>query len=459
MRIVHVATELAPLAKVGGLADVIYGLSKELVRQGHDVTVILPFYPCLRHLDLRPLDEITLLEEGHRHTNRIFTSLYDGLRLILVEDTRYFNREHIYGEPDDHARFMYFSLAAMELLNRQEDPIDVLHVHDWPAALCIPLYCNIYAEDHLIIRCTLLTIHNIQHQGRCSIENLHRLGIASFYDFLIDPLDPRLANLLKGAITHADVVTTVSSTYLKDIQQDEWGFGLSPLVRTSLSKFYGIVNGIDTAYWNPERDPYLFENYNIHTLSHKKVNRRLLSEELNLPSQETPLFVAITRLASQKGPEYIKRAIEHVLWHGGQFILLGIPTHETEALFHNLPTHPNLHIHYGYDERLAHLTYAAADYIIVPSHFEPCGLTQMIAMRYGTIPIARRTGGLVDTIKHQKTGYLFNNWDDFFIVLDQALKGHPHFSMREEGMSEDFSWHRSAEKYLHLYNATIASRS
>ncbi|MBP9841580.1 MAG: glycogen/starch synthase [Simkaniaceae bacterium] len=456
MRIIHVATELAPIAKVGGLADVVYGLSKELLRQGHDVSIILPFYPCLKHLDIKQFGEITIQEEGHRRFNRIFTSSYEGIRLFLIEEPRYFDRSIIYGEIDDNDRFIYFSLAAMEVLNLQEDPIDVLHVHDWPAALCIPLYCNTYAEEHLIIKCTVLTIHNIQHQGRCNIENLHKIGIASFYDFLIDPLNPRLANLLKGAITYADVVTTVSPSYLKEIQKEEMGFGLSALVNASLAKFYGILNGIDSTYWDPEHDPYLFETYNTHTLSHKKVNRRLLSAEIKLPSQDTPLFVAITRLASQKGPDSLYRGIQHVLDQGCQFILLGIPTQETEDLFYQLPKHPNLYIHLGYDERLAHLTYAAADYILIPSHFEPCGLTQMIAMQYGTIPIARRTGGLADTIKHQKTGYLFNKEEEFLPMIDQAIQGHPHFSFREEGMHEDFSWRRSAEKYLHLYQSILS---
>lgn len=447
MLISHIATEFAPIAKAGGLGDVVAGLSRACAEKGEAVEVILPHYAFLP--DYAPLEEeFHIFEEGKPRPFTVQKGSMNNVTLYFIEYQPYFGRQNIYGEPDDTERFIFFCVAALQFLYERGDPIDVLHLHDWPAALAALLYNEVYALHHLYIGKTLLTIHNLEHQGKCPEESLTRIGLSNQLDPLRDPVNPRLINLLKAGLLNVSQATTVSPTYAQEIQHTDKGCNLQNIVH---NRVIGILNGIDTDYWNPATDPHIPVHYDLHNIAKKKKNRSALSKQLGLQESTQPLFIAICRLVPQKGPDAIAKAIHHILENNAQFVLLGTPDPETAKLFTPFKNSPNFFAKYTFDEPLAHLAYAAADFILIPSTFEPCGLSQLIAMRYGTIPIARKTGGLADTVVHGKNGYVFESPTDLLPTIDRALTHGPSPSLIEEGMRADHSWATSAAKYLHLY--------
>ncbi len=497
MYIVHIASELAPVAKVGGLADVLYGLSKEQVRLGHTVEIILPKYDCMHFDQLQNLKvefrELWSFDGPDRYNNTIWSANIDGLRVLLVEPHHpqyFFSRGVIYGCHDDIDRFTYFSRTAIEYLFKAGKQPDILHVHDWPTAAVPLLYKEMYTALGYKVGGTVLTIHNMEHQGRCHPSILNRIGLRGENylspDKMQDPSMPNLLNLLKGGIETADRVTTVSPNYEKEVQTPEGGFGLQDVLVQNRRKLKGILNGIDEEFWNPELDRFLIEKYATHALTseaqveqmleRKAENKKQLRTHLGLKNDNAPIVAAVTRLVPQKGPHLIKHALTRTLGKGGQFVLLGsspIPAmhQEFEELQRHYQESGQAAVLLDKDEALAHLIFAAADMLIIPSLFEPCGLTQMIALRYGTVPIARRTGGLADTVFDvdtslkpllERNGYTFDfpdaegvNW-----ALDRAL--HDFKSERKKwlallmhGMRVDFSWKHAAPEYLSLYQEAI----
>jgi len=494
MYIVHIATELAPVAKVGGLGDVLYGLSKELVRQGHTVEVILPKYDCLRYEQLQNLKvehrELWVGEGTQRYNNTLWSAQLDGLHVLLIEPHHpqyYFSRGVIYGCHDDIDRFLYFSKVAVEYMIKTGRQPEALHVHDWPTAIVPLLYQELHATSP---GGTLLTIHNMEHQGKCQVQNLSRIGLRGdhylFPEKMQDPFSPQLINLLKGGIVYADKITTVSPNYEKEIQTVDGGFGLQDVLKKNAHKLKGVLNGIDEDFWNPEKDLHLVAQYPAHGITKeklalvrkgKKANRTHLEAHFRLKPSESPLVASITRLVPQKSPELIKHALFKTLEKGGQFILLGstpIPQmqKEFEMLKEAHKENGNIAISLDYDEALAHLIFAASDLLIVPSLFEPCGLTQLIALRYGTIPIARMTGGLADTVfdidtstrpHAERNGFTFDFPDQKGVdwALLRALESFTHDRGKWEtlmlnGMRHDFSWKTSAADYIHLYKSLKA---
>lgn len=326
----------------------------------------------------------------------------------------------------------------------------------------------------------------MQYQGVCKPELLAGIGLHPeallTKDKLQDHTKPDQVNLLKGALTYSDFLTTVSPSYAEEIK-GEGGFGLGPLLKEKASQFTGILNGIDTEYWNPATDSFVTENYpsdpmEVETLLEaKKINRKNLSKQVGIEYDKVPLFTAITRLVKQKGPELIQHGIEYTLKKGGQFMLLGTPFEmDTKTLFYSLRDeyrdNPHIHFHFDYDERLAHETYGAADFILIPSLFEPCGLTQMIALRYGTLPIAHKVGGLKDTVfdidheevpMEKRNGYTFDfpSKDSLSWSIDRAFEHFKHdekkrLTMLRNGLRHDWSWKTSALAYLELYHIIIA---
>lgn len=492
MYIVHIATELAPVAKVGGLGDVIYGLSKELARQGHTVEIILPKYDCLSFSELKNLKvehrELWSFDGPQRFNNTVWSANVDGLKLLLIEPHHpqyYFSRGVIYGCHDDIDRFTYFSRVAMEYLFKTGKQPDAIHVHDWPTALVPVLYKDLYKPLGYKTAGTVLTIHNVEHQGKCQPHNLSRVGLRGD-SYLVpekmqDPFSSNLVNLLKGGIEYADRVTTVSPTYEKEIQTPEGGFGLQDVLIKNYKKLKGILNGIDEDFWNPEKDPYLIQKYPTHgiakdklsdVLKGKKENKRYLRTHLRLKDSDAPLVASVTRLVPQKSPGLIKHALTRTVEKGGQFILLGSSPinhvhKEFEALQELLKDDGNATILLDKDEALAHLIFSAADMFIIPSLFEPCGLTQLIALRYGAVPIARMTGGLVDTVfdcdkstrpADERNGFTFDFPDSKGVdwALLRALecyKKEPQKwqSLMLNGMRQDFSWKHAAPEYIALY--------
>jgi starch synthase len=486
MHIVQVASELAPIAKVGGLGDVLYGLSKQLVREGHLVEVILPKYDCIHYEGLTNLaveqKDLCVQENSRSIHNLVWSAYLEDLKILLIEPDHpksYFESGSIYGAPDDAERFIYFCSTVLEYLSQAKKQPDIIHIHDWPTALIAPLYKERYRKD-LHVRKIVFTIHNLQHQGKCLLSHLSHLKLNK--EVLVDPDSPLLANLVKGAIIEADAITTVSPNYKQEILVPEGGFGLDPLLLKYQKKLTGILNGIDPVFWNPQTDPHLIAHYStdppftdghIEQISNaKKENRRRLRRHVGMNEEDCPLVASVTRLVYQKGPELIEHALLRTLEKGGQFILLGSAANpEIEESFlelkDRLKENRQVAIYLDHDEALAHLIFAAADLFVIPSIFEPCGLTQMIALRYGSIPIARRTGGLADTVcdidtssapVEMRNGFTFDfpdtegvNW-----ALDRALRCYKEEpkkfeQLMRQGMSLDFSWRKSAQEYLKVY--------
>ncbi|MEM8727492.1 MAG: glycogen synthase [Chlamydiota bacterium] len=492
MYIIHLTTEIAPIAKVGGLGDVIAGLSTALKQRGEKIEVILPFYD---HIPRKKLNRLKVDMEGlisyesmKPCNNTIWSADYEGTPLLLIEshgDAGYFKRGVIYGEEDDLLRFSYFTKTALEyLLKRQKRP-DILNLHDWLTTLAAPLYYETYRAEGLKIGGLVTTIHNIKHQGVCSIEKLDLLGPHARHllkpDKLQDRSKPEKLNLLKGGLVYSDYLTTVSPTYAKEIQGSE-GFGLGSVLKRRREKLQGILNGIDTDYWNPETDPFIEKNYptdgnDLNEVETAKLENRLaLYSKLQMVDGPTPLFICISRIVRQKGPELIRFGMEYVLKRGGKFILLGSsPEPKLKREFHSVAEkyrdHPDVHFHFLFDERLAHLTYAAADCILVPSLFEPCGLTQMIALRYGTVPVVHKVGGLSDTVfdidreefpLEKRNGYTFDfpAVDSLRRSIDRVFEDHKNDrkkwrTMQRNGFARDWSWRVPAGKYLELYRSII----
>jgi starch synthase len=474
MRIVQITTEFAPLAKAGGLGEVLVGLSRELTRQGVEVEVILPKYDFiaprfLGHLK-RELD-FTAPEWGHPISNTMWATTGESCNLHLLEmhhPKNYFHRNRIYGFEDDIPRFLYFARAVFEYLKARDEPIDVLHLHDWHAAALAPLLREIHRE--VPVKTIVLSIHNLEYQGLCSIHDLAAIGLKK--ESMARLQTGSHYNLLKGAIHYADAIVAVSPTYAAEILTPEYGFGLDEDLRRQQGKLTGILNGLDLRLWNPANDPALTAHYSAaeptaQILAAKRKNRK------GLPLESDAIWVgAITRLVSQKGPKLLEAALKETVRQNGVFVLLGtspIPEIQThfEVLKKQYANSSQVLFHLDYDEELAHQLYAALDFLVVPSLFEPCGLTQLIGMRYGTVPIVRSTGGLKDTVFDCDTpppsgakpnGYTFLHPTAETVeqTLSRAfakLQTSPasHQALMKQGMETNFSWEKPAKAYLALY--------
>lgn len=501
MHIIHISSELAPLAKVGGLADVVLGLCRELSWKGHDVDIIIPKYDCLDSEQIRDLTMVTTdlmsFYNGEWFPNTIWMGWVENLKVYFIDPHHprfFFNRGCFYGCDDDVERFLYFSRAAIEFIYKRPLNPDIIHLHDWETAVIAPLYKDMYRQLGLTKPKTVLTIHNMEYQGKCSPTDLNFIGLnnSSYLqpDKMQDLIYPQLVNLLKGGIVYSDFITTVSPNYAKEVLTPEGGRGLESTLLKHKNKFTGILNGIDYSYWNPEIDRFLSAHYSPretpsnkkdrNTLDKKGFIKKLLREKLNLAEDHRPIVGCITRLVPQKGIDLIKHTIKHIIEKKGQFVLLGsspIPSINTE--FHQLKRqysdYPHISLTLHHQEELAHMIYAGSDMFIVPSLFEPCGLTQMIALKYGSVPIVRRTGGLADTIFdvdysgkpfEQTNGYTFDYPDAMGIdsALDRAI--HCWFEEPEKwrhvmlnGMKIDFSWNHPSDLYLGIYKRIISQNT
>lgn len=452
MNICHVAAEYAPLIKIGGLADVTFGLSHQLAKLGHKVEIILPNYTLLNKTPLQGLH--ILKQEFHKH--RLWQGTIGTITITLIEplENDYFTRNNVYGEKDDVVRFGSFSLIAhLYLLEKSTPPI--VHLHDWHTALLALL--NNQANYP-----TLYTIHNLSYMGECDENVFKTLNI---------PLESTLSikagenyNLMKAGILYADHVTTVSTSYAYEIMYTELGGVLQETLYNHREKITGIINGIDQEFWNPATDPLLPYNFSLQEMKNKTRIKRYVEKRFHLDTKKDFLACSITRLVPQKGPALILEAIQEVLKLGGTYIVLGSsfdPLIEAQFLEikKNFAGTHSFHLELTYDETLAHLIFAASDLFVMPSLFEPCGLTQLIALRYGTPPLVRETGGLKDTVFENKNGFTFSEISGeairasvrraFLLAQENPL----HWNrLIKEGMEEDHSWQKSAESYLALYS-------
>lgn len=477
MKIIHIASETAPIAKAGGLGDVIQGLSKELTQMGHQVRIFLPHYSWIRteNLDSYHLfnEAFPLQDDYGCHQIQLHEASIAGCKLLLFNSNhpkKFFEREEIYGYPDDLFRFFHFCRMCWEFLKMQKETIDVLHLHDWHTSLI--LLFHQFLHHTIKIKKCIFTIHNLEYQGVCSIEDLPKiLNPIKIEKEFPDLFQKKQMNLLKTGIILSDKITTVSPSYAQEILTPQYGFGLESTLKVHRGKLFGILNGIDTEYWNPRHDPFIPYNFSLLDTAKeieaiKLKNKCFLQKKLNMNSSSLFLIANVGRLAEQKGPFLLKKAIEYFSQTPHQIILLGSPSnakirHEFEQLKKQYTDSDHIRILFDYDEKLAHLIYAASDFLLMPSNFEPCGLSQRIAMYYGTIPIVRKTGGLKDTVFDLQTnqkkgnGFVFLEQDPviFLQTLQRALniKRETLCHLKKSVMQINPSWSESAKEYMAIY--------
>jgi len=492
MYFLHIGSEMAPVAKVGGLGDVLLGLSRELSWKGHDVDIIIPKYDCMDSDAVRDLTidtpNLPSFYQGEWYSNTIWMGWVENLKVYFIEPhhpRHFFDRGCFYGCEDDIERYLYFARTALEFTYKKQLNPDIIHVHDWQAAAIPILYREMYNQLGFNKPKIVFTIHNIEYQGRCATHDLASIGLKADPEAVRDPRESQLVNLMKGAINYSDFVTTVSPTYANEVLTPEGGKGLETVLRSQIHKFQGVLNGIDYSYWNPELDRYLPTHFSSREVPESKKDRNTLDKKgflklelrhrVALADSHKPIVGCVTRLVPQKGLELIKAALEYTLKHHGQFVLLGsspIPeiTSEFLEIKHRYDDDPDIQLILHHEEELAHFIYGGSDIFIVPSIFEPCGLTQMIALKYGSIPVVRNTGGLADTIfdvdatkpPEEGNGFVFHKAkpEEIEKALGRAFEIWFHDQERWrnlviKGMNLDHSWDKPANIYLGIYKQLL----
>lgn len=474
-KILMCSSEVAPFAKSGGLGDVLGALPKALAKEGHDVRVVLPKYGCIpeKYKEKMEFKFFIYIPLGWRRKYcGVFELVRHGVTYYFIDNEYYFGDPYLY-KWNDLERFAFFDKACLEILRNLDFKPDILHCHDWQAGM-IPVLLNAYYvrdEFYQGIK-TVFTIHNLRYQGIYSMDvvsDFFSLGQEFFSD---DKLEFHgCANLLKGGIVYSDYVTTVSPTYAREIQTPEGSEGLNGLLAARGQSLYGIINGIDTEVYNPKSDKYIFENYDLRNLvNKKKENKMRLQEQLGLPVDgEKAMIGIVSRLVDQKGFDLIAEAMGELMEMDIQLVVLGTGDSKYEELFRqNAWYHPEkVSANITFSNELAHKIYAASDLFLMPSMFEPCGLSQMIAMAYGTIPIVRETGGLKDSVQPfneftgEGTGFSFGAYSAYEMmqVVRLALRffadKETWVPLMKRAMKEDFSWKNSAKQYIEMYEQLL----
>ncbi len=474
MKLLYVGAEALPFASTGGLADVLGSLPAALKRkQGEDldIRVVLPLYQSVSEKYRSQMELVTefyvQLSWRHQYCGLYSYELND-VTYYFIDNQYYFSRSNLYGNFDDGERFAFFCMAVMEMMPRIGFFPDVLHAHDWQSALSVIYLRTKYnwMKEYRGIK-TVYTIHNIDYQGMYDLAILGDVFGLSDYERSIVEYNGMI-NLTKGAIVCCDRLTTVSQRYAEEIQMDYFAAGLQHVLRMYSGKVMGIVNGIDVDYYNAEKDPVIRQTYTVDTVSAgKAANKAELQKTFGLPeSPATPVIAMVSRLASHKGFDLVKYAIERLLVRDVQFVLLGTGEAELERFFEQLQQRypEKVSILLAYNKDVSKQIYAGADIFLMPSKSEPCGLAQMIASRYGTVPIVREVGGLYDTIRPfnpmtgEGNGITFCNYDALD-MLDAIIRAVDLYGdtekwelLRANAMKVDFSWSVSAQKYLDMYN-------
>jgi len=478
MKIIHASSECVPFAKTGGLADVVSSLSKELARKGEEVYVFLPLYGIIPTENLKLVKKNISLHFAGQNTffNILESKTEEGVSILFIDYPPLFGRPGIYGInntdfPDNAIRYLYFARAVIEgCLDLGLAP-DVFHCHDWQASFIVIYLKTLYSNNNLLNKAaSLLTIHNLSFQGLFEPNlweftyldnNLFNMEGLEFYGKI---------NFLKGGIIFADLITTVSPTYSREIQSEEQGCGLEGLLKKRSNVLYGVLNGIDDKIWDPSSDIFIPYNYSIDDLSGKYLCKKELLKECHFPPDEdVPIIGMITRLTPQKGIDLLLEALNSLVLSSCRMIILGsgMKEYEEKLIYWSRRYPEKICVRIEFNERLAHLIEAGADMFLMPSKYEPCGLNQMYSLKYGTIPIVRDTGGLADTVidisKEPKngTGFKFYEYSSLGLLgaVDAALSIFPYKQYWQEimlrGMKEDFSWNKSADSYLKLYKRAI----
>ncbi len=477
LKILFLAAEAVPFAKVGGLADVAGALPRALRALGHDVRLMIPRYGSIRSDQFRfeRVGKPFPVPLGPREEMvHMVTATVDGLPVYLLWDEKFFSpRDRIYGFDDDPQRFTFFSRAVVASLPVMGWIPDIIHANDWHTAP-VPTwlaYEGRYMREYRHVA-SVFTIHNIAYQGACGrlILTFARMEYVKHLD--VEPAGQ--VNWMAQGIANADIITTVSPQYARDILETEAGAGLSPLLRRRQDRLFGILNGIDTDYWNPASDPHLRQSYDLSRLRLRSVNKAALQQEARLPVRpETPLIGMVTRLDAIKGIDLLGPVLERLLQGDVQFVLLGTGEPEYHQMMESLQARfpDKVRVFLRFDEPLAHRIYAGCDLFLMPSRFEPCGLGQMIAMHYGAVPVVHRTGGLADTVldyhEHpdRATGFGFDAYapEACAEALERALRVYRDretwATIQTRGMKADFSWKGSAQKYVDVYQRALEVHS
>ncbi len=471
MKSLFVTSEAYPFAVSGGLGDVAGALPAALRKRFVGCRVVMPLYEDVpQHLrdGMQFIGSISVPVAWRRQYCGIFETKVGGVTYYLLDNQYYFKRAGLYGYYDDAERFAFFARAALEILPVIDYIPDIIHCNDWQTAL-LPVYHSlIYAHKpgYENIK-TLLTIHNIQYQGKYGYDVLEDVfGIPSYAHSLLDY--DGCANILKGGIESANAVNTVSPTYAKEIMDPWFSYGLDGILKERAWKLSGIINGIDTEVYNPATDSMIEANYSANDMTGKAANKAALQKTMGLPQNpDVPLIGIVTRLVSQKGLDLVQYAMEHLLEQDVQFVILGSGDWAYENYFTQMAEkYPEkLALKTGFIPALAHQIYAGADLFLMPSKFEPCGLAQLVALRYGTLPIVRETGGLKDTIVDcgDPNGYGFTfqtyNGDDMADAVQRALSLYADKSAWRaavsRAMAQDNSWNTSAGEYIKLYKSIV----
>lgn len=468
MKVLFVSAEVVPFSKTGGLADVAYSLPRALRNQGVDVRVMTS-----RNFHNRKVDVVeehllnTEVEVGWRKQYMgLSTATYNDIPFYFIDNEFYFKREGIYGHFDDGERYSFLCRAVLESLLHLDFEPDIIHFNDWHTAM-IPLLMKRHynhVEKFKNIK-TVFTIHNLRYQGVFSpviLNELLNLDHAEYESGALEFFGN--INFMKSGITFADAITTVSNTYAKEIKEPYFGENLHDLIESHSDKLSGILNGIDFEIYNPEVDPKIVQNYTYKNSSKKNVNKAHLQKMMGLKKSKQPLVAMVSRFTDQKGLDLLEHIIEELLGLDIQLVVLGSGDEKYENMFRHFSYHfENLAASIGFDEELAHEIYAGADMLLMPSMFEPCGLSQLISQRYGTVPIVRETGGLRDTVHHynkytqEGSGFSFGSYNahEMLYAVKRALELYNHKTewrmLVKNIMQLDTSWKHSATKYKELY--------
>lgn len=466
MNILFAASEALPYVASGGLADVAGSLPSAIVKKGHDCRVVIPLYKSISaemRASLTFLTNITVDVSWRKQYCGIFTGVYKGVTYYFIDNEYYFGRDGIYGFYDDCERFVFYSRAVLEMIRCIDFKPDIIHANDWQAAM-IPVYYQIfykYQQGYENIH-TVFTIHNIQYQGKYGKEVLNELmGIPLYHTGLLEY--DGCVNMMKGAIETADKITTVSPSYAWEILDPWYSHGLDRALNPKQYKLCGFLNGIDVDGYNPETDPAIPANYSVKNMQGKAKCKQALLEELGLQDGDEPIIGIVTRFVSHKGIDLIRYVFEDILNLGYKFAILGSGEKIFEDFFKEMAwRHPGrVSVTLGFIPQLARRIYAGCDMFLMPSQSEPCGLAQMVAMRYGTLPIVRETGGLRDTVRdgggENGNGFTFKTYNahDMLGACNRAKIAYddkPRWkALQKTAMESDFSWNVSAELYLGLY--------
>ena len=485
MKIAFVTSEAVPYAKTGGLGDVAGALPKALEQLGCEVKLFIPKYYLVEEskYDLHynwEVGEIPIRIGTHTRSVHLYQTVLpgSGVEVNLIDCPHYFHRDQIYTDGfDEDERFILFSKAVIETLQRFKWAPDVIHCNDWPTGL-LPLFLkDNYGWDKLFSQtATLFTIHNIGYQGRFSTEAIKKGAIRDKLFFPGSPIEYEGdVSFMKTAIMYSEVINTVSKTYAGEILTHEYGAGMENVLQQRKDDLYGIINGVDYSSWDPEKDKIIPYTYSLNNLEGKEKNKQYLLEKMKLKYSSTiPLIGIVSRMVAQKGFDLLEEASADLMKLDAQWIILGSGEEKYEEMFRDLQQkYPGkVSVYIGFNNEMSHLIEAGADMFLMPSHYEPCGLNQIYSLKYGTVPIVRKTGGLADTVinwddsveEQNGNGFSFDNYDswELFDAVKKAIGTYHQKNtwnkIVSNGMKESFSWEDSGRKYLNLFKIAVRKR-